>query len=37
MLVCGGLPVDMAFDATFSAIALPLLYFSWALLSSGDQ
>ena len=37
MLVCDGLPADMAFDAKFSAVALPLLYFSWALSSSGDQ
>ena len=36
-LVGGGFPVDMAFDAKFSAVALPLLYFSWALSSSGDQ
>ena len=35
--VCSDFVVDMAFGAADSAVALPLLYFSWALSSSGDQ
>ena len=37
MLIFGALSADLAFDAEFSAVALLLLYFSWALSSSGDQ
>lgn len=37
ILICGALSADLAFDPDLSAVALLLLYFSWALSSSGDQ
>ena len=33
----GALSVDLSFNTDFSAVAMPLLYFSWAFSSSGDQ